>query len=80
MLKIINQGKMPNNMYTIRCDICGCEFMFEREDAQFVGNQKDGDYLRICCPTQECPVEFSVPLDDRGVFSGYGCVDFPRTS
>lgn len=51
-VQIIRAGILPEEQpYTATCRNCDCQFTFLRADASYVSDQRDGDYLRIPCPT-----------------------------
>lgn len=54
-MKIIKEGKLPEKKtYKTSCSNCGTEFEFKQEEAEFVSDQRDGDYLKIHCPLPGC--------------------------
>lgn len=51
-MKIIQQGKNPNEkVYRATCRNCSTEIEFERHEANYHHDQRDGDYLSVPCPT-----------------------------
>ena len=48
MLKILERGKkkLPINVYQIKCNTCGCKFLYEREDIIYLCD--DSRYIK--CP------------------------------
>jgi hypothetical protein len=54
-MKIIKAGKLPQNQtYKTSCANCKTEFEFEKGEAEFVSDQRDGDYLKVPCPLPGC--------------------------
>lgn len=50
-VKIIQQGTLPElRPYRCECTHCRTVFEFLRSDAEYVSDQRDGDFLRIDCP------------------------------
>lgn len=50
-MKILEHGMPPIvKVYTLRCHNCSTKFEFQRHEAEFVPDQRDGDYLRVHCP------------------------------
>lgn len=50
-MKIIKQGKIPElEEYKLTCRNCKCQFEFQRHEAKYVSDQRDGDFLQIACP------------------------------
>ncbi|AXV15107.1 hypothetical protein CYG48_04960 [Neorhizobium sp. SOG26] len=51
-MKIIKQGKHPGEkVYRGTCRTCSTEIEFERHEARYQVDQRDGDFLQIACPT-----------------------------
>lgn len=51
-IKIVKPGVLPETrVFDATCNYCKCTFTFQPPDAQFVGDQRDGDCYRIGCPT-----------------------------
>lgn len=51
-MKIIRQGTNPSEkVYRGVCRTCSTEIEFERREAHYQADQRDGDYLSIGCPT-----------------------------
>ena len=45
------QGKKPEDrVYTDQCNNCVTVFEYQRKEAKFVPDQRDGDFLSIDCP------------------------------
>lgn len=51
-MKIIKKGNPNGKVYRVTCRHCGCVYEFERKEARFMSDQRDGDALTIDCP--EC--------------------------
>lgn len=50
-MKVIKRGKKPEDKsYKVTCDYCQTIFIFKRKEAEWHGDQRDGDYLSIRCP------------------------------
>lgn len=50
-MRIITKGKLPEDaLYEVICQHCKTVFEFERREAKFTSDQRDGDYLIIICP------------------------------
>lgn len=50
-MKIIRQGKLPEEQaYRAECYRCDTIFEFQRKEATFQRDQRDGDCLVIECP------------------------------
>lgn len=50
-IKIIKRGTPPEEViYHGTCHRCGTEIEFQRKDAKFDGDQRDGWYLKVACP------------------------------
>lgn len=53
-MKIIRTGSLPENrVYRATCHKCDTEIEFERREAVYHTDHRDGDYLAIPCPI--CP-------------------------
>jgi uncharacterized protein with PIN domain len=56
-MRIIKQGKLPEEKeYECTCRYCKTEFAFRQGEAETVYDQRDGNSLKILCPTckREC--------------------------
>lgn len=54
MIEILKKGTLPKDkVYIIECDYCTTSFKFNREDARYNSDQRDGDFLSILCPLCE---------------------------
>jgi len=50
-MKIWHMGSLPaNQLYSVTCRHCRTLFEFERREAEFFYDRRDGDFLRIKCP------------------------------
>lgn len=50
-MKIIQRGVIPEEReYQAACTICKTIFEFKRTEATYNTDERDGDYLSICCP------------------------------
>jgi DNA-directed RNA polymerase subunit RPC12/RpoP len=55
-MEIISMGKDPQKVkYVGTCRTCGTRVKFERREAEYHSDQRDGDYLSVKCP--ECQSE-----------------------
>lgn len=55
MPEIINQGSLPSEkVYTVTCSHCKTLFKFKQDEAKYVSDQRDGDFLQITCPLPGC--------------------------
>jgi len=62
-MRIIKRGIPPEEReYQVTCHSCRTEFLFERKEATFHGDQRDGDYLEIKCPV--CKKSVTTDVDD----------------
>lgn len=51
-MKIIREGAKPeNDTYRGTCARCDTEIEFLRREAEYVSDQRDGESLKIACPT-----------------------------
>lgn len=51
-VKIIRQGKLSaDEVYQAECNQCGTVLEFQRKEARFESDQRDGDALVVTCPT-----------------------------
>jgi predicted RNA-binding Zn-ribbon protein involved in translation (DUF1610 family) len=51
-VKILKQGKLAaDEVYQGDCNHCGTEVEFQRKEARYVSDQRDGDALVVECPT-----------------------------
>lgn len=46
-MRIIEEGKLPSKEKEMKCDNCGCVFMYDRSDIK--SDQREGDWVE--CPT-----------------------------
>lgn len=64
-MKIIKKGIPPEKReYTGECSNCDTVFEFERGEARYTSDQRDGDFLQISCPV--CSHTVSVDINERG--------------
>lgn len=62
-MKIISQGSHPAQLkYRCTCRKCGTVFEFEKQEALYMTDQRDGDYLLINCPTCSATAYVDVTL------------------
>ena len=51
MVTIIKQGSLPEDrLFETTCSHCGTIFTFQRKEADYRSDQRDGEYLIISCP------------------------------
>lgn len=51
-MKILKHGTLPETKtYTSTCSHCHCHMEFTRAEAEYLSDQRDGDLLRVECPT-----------------------------
>ena len=56
-MRIIEKGVSPDDKtYRERCGYCKTLFEFDRKEAKFTSDQRDGDFLTVMCPTCARPV------------------------
>ena len=50
-MKILEKGSLPEeSIYRCRCCNCNTLYEFQRKEAVYVPEQRDGDYLTTKCP------------------------------
>ena len=50
-MRIIRTGQLPSEIvYNTTCRNCNTHFEFKASEAQFIGDQRDGDCLKVECP------------------------------
>lgn len=55
MVQIISRGIAERNRtYEATCNRCSTKFSFERYEANYVCDPRDGDFLSIRCPLAAC--------------------------
>lgn len=51
-VKVTKPGALPeHDVFEGTCYRCKTEVEFERADAKFTSDQRDGDFLSVACPT-----------------------------
>lgn len=61
-MEILKPGvPKSKKQYTVVCRECNCRYRFERSEALFVPDQRDGDSLKVRCPQHGCHAETWVP-------------------
>jgi DNA-directed RNA polymerase subunit RPC12/RpoP len=56
-VKVLSPGKLPENkVYRARCRNCKAKVEFQQHEAEHVADWRDGDFLRIDCPTCRHPI------------------------
>lgn len=54
-MKILQKGVLPSKqIYRATCRHCGTQIEFHFEEAEFISDQRDGDFLSIPCPLPMC--------------------------
>lgn len=54
-MNIIKAGKLPEEkQYQTTCDRCKTIFTFKQKEAEYVSDQRDGDFLKVKCPFNGC--------------------------
>ena len=61
-MKIVKQGKVDDNIYRGTCRNCGTEIEFDKNEAKYVSDQRDGDFLTMRCPTYRCGMDINVSV------------------
>lgn len=60
-MKIIRRGQPPEQKtYFATCNHCKTEIEFERSEARYVSDQRDGDFLEVKCPVCSKPITKAV--------------------
>lgn len=50
-MRILKRGRPPEDApYRVSCRNCKSKLEFEKREAEYVPDQRDGDYLKIECP------------------------------
>lgn len=50
-MRIIRNGRKPEDReHRATCTNCDTRFEFAQKEAKYITDQRDGDYLHICCP------------------------------
>jgi hypothetical protein len=63
----IKPGIVPAEIkYTADCTRCTCRFEFTGADGKIAGDQRDGDFITVDCPTCSHPISTKVrtPVDE----------------
>lgn len=51
-MKIMRPGKVEaERLFKVTCRNCDCQFEFKHHEGEVIRDQRDGDYIRINCPT-----------------------------
>lgn len=68
-MEIIVRGKLPEeDEYEATCYRCRTVFRFQRVEARYVSDQREGDYLSIACPV--CKAKNSVDVEKGRTWNG----------
>ena len=50
-MKIIKQGQLPGEkVYNVTCRNCKTEFEFKKDEANYVPDNRNREWLQIACP------------------------------
>lgn len=50
-MRVLERGDLPEHkVYQCRCTNCRSLYEFERREAKYVNDQRDGDFLETHCP------------------------------
>lgn len=58
-MKIIKEGKLPNDKMKGKCNCCGAEIECSKKEAKFFDDWRESYYI-IKCPTKGCPKDIYV--------------------
>lgn len=51
-MKILKPGRREaDRLFKGTCSSCGCQIEFHQHEGQIIRDSRDGDYIRINCPT-----------------------------
>lgn len=54
-IKVTKPGKLPSEKsFHGNCTNCGCAITCKRKDGEYISDQRDGDMLKVKCPTTGC--------------------------
>lgn len=60
-MKIIQAGALPEKkVYKTTCSHCKTVFEFEKHEARFIPDPRDGSFLQIKCPLDGCGHDVNV--------------------
>lgn len=60
-MKVLKQGQLPGDKkYRATCMNCKSEIEFQRKEAEWVADQREGDFLRVSCPVCQQRIHVSV--------------------
>jgi predicted RNA-binding Zn-ribbon protein involved in translation (DUF1610 family) len=75
-MEIIKRGEIPVHTYDVTCRHCKTEFRFQKDEAVYHCDPRDGDYLSIRCPVCRHVATKSVGNNGRMPdIYGYGSLD-----
>lgn len=60
-MKILKPGRIEVE-HRGQCGTCKCKVQFEHREGEVMSDQRDGDYIRVKCPTRKCPDYINVQL------------------
>jgi RNase P subunit RPR2 len=65
-MEIIRHGQLPlDKTYTVTCRNCDTVYRFQRSEARFHSDQRDGDALATDCPVCQRTIFIAVSNHDR---------------
>jgi hypothetical protein len=59
-VKIIVPGFIRKGIYEAECRNCKCVFEFTQEDGEVVRDWRDGDFIKVECPTCKASIAKSL--------------------
>lgn len=60
-MEVIHRGELPEQKrYQAECNYCRSVMRFQRSEAEYVSDQRDGDCLKVICPVCDRPVYVAV--------------------
>lgn len=67
-MRIVKHGTAPgDHKLKAKCPNCGTVIEFMQAEAEYVSDQRDGDYLRIKCPV--CPRDITKAVPTCRMYS-----------
>lgn len=66
-MKVIKKGALAgDSIYRTTCSNCKSELEFQRKEAKYHFDQRDGDFLEVKCPVCGHPAYANVKVDHDG--------------
>lgn len=60
-MEILKRGTPPpERVYEAVCRVCETEFRFQRSEGKVEYDQRDGNFIQICCPVCGQPVALNL--------------------